>query len=67
VLVFLLLIEDIDTTLHQVRHLLKPDGVFLFLEHVAAEDGTFLLTIQKLIRPIWGIAGKFCLLGHPSP
>jgi SAM-dependent methyltransferase len=39
--------------LKEVYRVLKIGGQFLFLEHVAAEGGSLLNTLQHIAKPIW--------------
>jgi len=39
--------------LREIRRVLKPGGRFVFLEHVAAPEGTRLRTVQRILRPVW--------------
>jgi hypothetical protein len=61
-------VEDIRAALTEVRHLLRPGGRFVFLEHVAAPAGTRLRRAQGLVRPAWRvIAGHVIADGcHPD-
>lgn len=40
--------------LSEIRRVLKPEGRFLFLEHVAAPETSLLLFAQQAARPLWG-------------
>ena len=44
---------DIQQALHEIKRVLKPGGTFLFIEHVAAPNHTFLRRIQRWIKPLW--------------
>jgi ubiquinone/menaquinone biosynthesis C-methylase UbiE len=55
-------VDDPVAVLSEVRRVLSPDGMFLFMEHVAAEPYTRLHRTQKLINPIWRIFGDGCNL-----
>ena len=46
--------------LAEVLRVLKPGGKLLFVEHVAAEQGTWLRRIQRLVRPVWSRVGGGC-------
>ncbi|XP_028086232.1 methyltransferase-like protein 7B [Camellia sinensis] len=39
-------------TLKEVMRVLKPGGLFLFVEHVAAKDGTILRFVQGILDPL---------------
>ncbi|MGD2121015.1 MAG: class I SAM-dependent methyltransferase [Gemmatimonadota bacterium] len=47
-------------TLGEVLRVLKPGGKFLFIEHVAAPEGTWLRRVQRMARPIWSRIGDGC-------
>lgn len=48
--------------LASIRRVLKPNGLFLFLEHVAAEDNPGRLIWQKRIEPVWSVLAEGCRL-----
>ncbi|MDJ0735760.1 MAG: class I SAM-dependent methyltransferase [Nostocaceae cyanobacterium] len=56
-------VTNLANTLEEVLRILKPGGHFLFLEHVAAPQGTLLRSIQSGVRPLWKIIGDGC---HPD-
>ena len=56
-------VPNIDYTLQAILRVLKPGGRFLFLEHVAAPQGTVLRQLQRTISPIWKVIGDGC---HPD-
>ncbi|KAI3927364.1 hypothetical protein MKX01_027595 [Papaver californicum] len=37
-------VKDVKTTLKEVKRVLKPGGLYVFMEHVAAEDGSQICT-----------------------
>ncbi|CAH2066378.1 unnamed protein product [Thlaspi arvense] len=45
-------VSDVTQTLNEIKRVLRPGGVFIFLEHVAAKDGTLLRRLQKLLDPL---------------
>lgn len=49
--------------LQDVLRVLKPGGKFLFIEHVAAPQGSRLRRIQNLVTPGWKRLGDGC---HPN-
>lgn len=53
-------VGNVDQALAEVIRVLKPGGRFLFMEHVAAPEGSGLLRIQRLIRPAWRRVGDGC-------
>lgn len=42
-----------EETLREIRRVLKPGGLFIFLEHVIASDTPKLIRWQKLFQPFW--------------
>lgn len=45
-------VDDELATVKQIFRVLKPGGVFAFIEHVAAEPGSGLRTLQDVFRPV---------------
>lgn len=56
-------VPNIDYTLQAILRVLKPGGRFLFIEHVAAPQGTLLRQVQSTMSPIWKVIGDGC---HPD-
>jgi len=56
-------VTDIDMTLKDIQRVLKPGGKFVFMEHVAATDGTCTRNVQEGITPIWKTVFDHC---HPN-
>ena len=46
----------------EAKRVLRPGGVYLFLDHVAAPSGTPLLALQKTLEPLNRIAYEGCRL-----
>lgn len=46
-------VVDPEAVLKEILRVLKPGGRFVFLEHVAAAQGTPLRKVQRFIRPLW--------------
>ncbi len=46
-------VDDVAAALRTVRHVLRPGGRFVFIEHVAAPPGHVLRHVQRWIRPVW--------------
>ena len=56
-------VTDLATTLQEIGRVLKPGGRFLFIEHVAAQCGTWTRRIQDGIEPVWKSMFDNC---HPN-
>jgi ubiquinone/menaquinone biosynthesis C-methylase UbiE len=50
----------LDQVLDEVLRVLKPGGKFIFVEHVAAPEGSWLRRVQRFIRPAWRRIGDGC-------
>ncbi|KAK9675932.1 hypothetical protein RND81_11G042400 [Saponaria officinalis] len=59
-------VKDVDRTLQEVKRVLKPGGIYVFIEHVAAEDGTFLRLAQNILNPVQQLVGDNCHLTRES-
>jgi SAM-dependent methyltransferase len=46
-------VADPAATLSEIRRILRPGGRFVFLEHVAASEGSWLRRLQELVRRPW--------------
>ncbi|XP_073130716.1 uncharacterized protein [Henckelia pumila] len=55
-------VKDVDLTLKEVRRVLKPGGHYIFVEHVAAKDGTILRFVQGILDPLQQIVADGCHL-----
>lgn len=53
-------VDDVPAVLREVRRVLRSSGRFVFVEHVSAPSGTWRRRVQKLVRPLWGIAADGC-------
>lgn len=53
-------VADPARVLDEVRRVLRPGGRFVFVEHVAAPEGTFLRRLQRLVRAPWGWCFEGC-------
>jgi len=56
-------VTDIHATLKDIQRVLKPGGTFVFIEHVAATNGTCTRTVQEGITPVWSAVFDHC---HPN-
>lgn len=55
-------VKDINLTLQEVMRVLKPGGFYLFVEHVAAEDGTIRRWVQGVLDPLQQFIADGCHL-----
>lgn len=46
-------LTNLEVGLHEIKRVLRPGGSLVFLEHVAAADGTKRRLWQNRINPIW--------------
>ena len=53
-------VDDPAAVLQQAARALKPGGSLLLMEHVAAEEGTWLRAVQRALAPILEIVGNGC-------
>jgi len=50
-------VSNPGTALQEIKRVLRPGGYFIFLEHVAAPEGTSIRRWQDRLNPIWRIIG----------
>ncbi|MDB9313375.1 class I SAM-dependent methyltransferase [Spirulina sp. CS-785/01] len=46
-------VGDVQEALGEIRRVLKPGGVFVFLEHIADQRGSWNRRLQDAIAPVW--------------
>jgi SAM-dependent methyltransferase len=56
-------VTQLENVLQEIQRVLKPGGTFIFLEHVAAKDGTCVRTVQDGVAPFWKALFDNC---HPN-
>jgi len=56
-------VPTLESALAELRRILRPDGQFLFIEHVAAPPDSWLARLQRGIRPVWRRLADGC---HPD-
>jgi ubiquinone/menaquinone biosynthesis C-methylase UbiE len=56
-------VADLSQSLQEIQRVLKPGGMFVFLEHVASETGPLTRHFQNSIRPLWTTLFENC---HPN-
>jgi SAM-dependent methyltransferase len=53
-------VQDQTMVLSEILRVLKPGGTFRFVEHVGAGCGSGLRWVQRVIKPLWALAGDGC-------
>lgn len=53
-------VTDPAAVLGEILRVLKPQGRFVFIEHVAAPEGTLLLKLQRVLRKPWHHVADGC-------
>lgn len=53
-------VDDARQSLAEVRRVLRPGGRFVFVEHVAAPEGSIRRRLQRLFRAPWGVVADGC-------
>lgn len=55
-------VGDVDATLRELRRVARHDATLIFLEHVAAEDGSVRRFAQRAAEPLWKRVAGNCHL-----
>ncbi|WP_041661398.1 class I SAM-dependent methyltransferase [Acaryochloris marina] len=56
-------VTQLEECLSEIQRVLKPGGLFVFLEHVAAKPMTLERRIQEAVKPLWKTLLHNC---HPN-
>lgn len=56
-------VGDVVVSITEIKRVLKPGGKFIFLEHVAAPQGTWARRWQNVVNPLWQLLTDGC---HPN-
>lgn len=49
-----------ERVLQEIHRVLKPGGRFVFIEHVAAPQGSLTRRCQQWVKPLWSYLGDGC-------
>lgn len=61
-------VSDVATAVAEVRRVLRPGGIYIFTEHVAAPRGTWLHVLQSVLNPVNQVLAVGCkLTNEPLP
>lgn len=56
-------VDSLEKSLSEIKRVLRPSGRFLFMEHVAAPEGSILRSMQRWVKPLWKRMADGC---HPD-
>jgi ubiquinone/menaquinone biosynthesis C-methylase UbiE len=59
-------VTNVSVSLNEIKRVLKPGGKFIFLEHVAAENGSNRRKWQDRLNPIWRKLAGNCHLNRDT-
>ena len=59
-------VPNLESAFSEIKRILKPDGYFIFLEHVAAEKGTRRRRWQNRLSPLWRKIAGNCHLNRDT-
>jgi ubiquinone/menaquinone biosynthesis C-methylase UbiE len=59
-------VTHLEDVLYEIKRVLRPRGSLIFLEHVAAPEGTKRRRWQNLVNPFWRKLGGNCHLNRET-
>jgi ubiquinone/menaquinone biosynthesis C-methylase UbiE len=59
-------VNDVKASLNEIKRVLKPNGSFIFLEHVAADNGSSRRKWQNRLNPLWRKLAGNCHLNRET-
>ncbi|XP_054809564.1 uncharacterized protein LOC129311346 [Prosopis cineraria] len=55
-------VKDVSMTIQEIKRVLRPGGLYVFVEHVGAKEGKVLKFIQKILDPLQQTLADGCHL-----
>ncbi|XP_054721705.1 thiol S-methyltransferase METTL7B-like isoform X2 [Uloborus diversus] len=63
---YLCSVKNVNSTLENIRRILKPGGKYAFVEHIGYPENSIVFSLQRLLSPLWEMFFNGCsLCRHP--
>uniref|UniRef100_V9LBR7 Methyltransferase-like protein 7A n=1 Tax=Callorhinchus milii TaxID=7868 RepID=V9LBR7_CALMI len=59
-------VTDTDKVLKEILRVLRPGGIFYFMEHVVGDKTSWMRVVQYVIQPVWRYFGDGCDLNRAT-